>query len=78
MDQYPWFCWIAMIIGYFVAYGIFIYFWLEYCKWRWMHVPEEIRFIEKKVRYGKNLYPMNGRRKEEIYDRRPDTSNRER
>ena len=78
MDQYPWFCWLAMILGYFICAGMFCYFWFEYMKWRWMHVPEEIRFTTKKVRYGKILYPMNGRSKEEVYVRRSDTSNRER
>ena len=52
MNQYPWFCWLAMILGYFIAYGIFIYFWLQYCRWRWLHVPEELRFIEKKKKIG--------------------------
>lgn len=34
MTQYPWFCFLAMILGYFIAIGIFIYFWFEYMKFR--------------------------------------------
>ena len=50
MSQYPWFCFLAMILGYFIAVGMFIYIWFEYLRWKWMHVPEVIRFTEKKTK----------------------------
>lgn len=34
MTQYPWFCFLAMILGYFMDIGIFIYFWFAYMERR--------------------------------------------
>jgi 4-amino-4-deoxy-L-arabinose transferase-like glycosyltransferase len=34
MTQYPWFCFLAMILGYFISLGMFIYIWFGYMKWR--------------------------------------------
>jgi len=38
MTQFPWFCFLAMILGYFIAVGMFIFIWFEYIKWRWINV----------------------------------------
>jgi hypothetical protein len=62
MTQYPWFCFLAMILGYFICVGFFIIGWFHYLQWRWVHVPEEIRFVEKKKRRKINVR----RRNEEI------------
>ena len=40
MGQYPWFCFLAMILGYFIAVGLFIIGWLDYCKWKYVKAKE--------------------------------------
>lgn len=35
MRQFPDWCFLAMILGYFVCIGFFIYGWFEYCKFRY-------------------------------------------
>lgn len=54
MSQYPWFCFLAMILGYFICIGMFTIAWLRYCKWRWMNVPEVLRYRERYVKRNDN------------------------
>jgi hypothetical protein len=35
MTQFPWFCFLAMILGYFLAVGLFIIGWFDYCKFKY-------------------------------------------
>jgi len=50
MRQYPDWIYFMMVIGYFTAIIFFTHFWFEYMKWRWKHVPEEIRFVDKRIK----------------------------
>jgi len=38
MQQFPEYCWIVMIIGYYITVGILIWSWFEYCKWKWVNL----------------------------------------
>lgn len=37
MQQFPDFCFIMTFIGYYIAVAMLCYFWLEYCKFKWIH-----------------------------------------
>ena len=43
MGQFPEWCYFAMIIGYYIAIGMFIWIWFDYCKWKWNNIPKELR-----------------------------------
>ena len=43
MNQFPDFCYFAMIIGYYVCVGFMIIGWFDYCKWKWNNIPKELR-----------------------------------
>jgi hypothetical protein len=63
MEQYPDFCFIILFIGYYMAISLLIFFWFEYCKWKWMHIPVEYRIEYKKIKDKKEvLFAMNGRK----------------
>jgi len=47
MEQYPWFCWIAMIFGYFIAVGLFIIGWFDYMKWKTILVERHEKEVKK-------------------------------
>lgn len=57
MTQYPDYCYIVMIFGYYVTIGFMIVGWYDYCKWKWNNIPVEMRYEEKEmqVRQRKKL-----------------------
>jgi hypothetical protein len=63
MQQFPTYIWIVMFASYYVAISLMIYFWFEYCKWRWMNIPTEYRVKTVEIKKEKELFAMNGRRK---------------
>jgi hypothetical protein len=67
MQQFPDYVWAVMFIGYYVAVAFMIYMWFEYCKFRWMNIPNEYRVktieIKNNKKEKKELFVMNGRRK---------------
>ena len=44
MNQFPDFCYFAMIIGYYVTVGFVVVGWFDYCKWKWNNIPKEKRY----------------------------------
>jgi len=55
MRQYPDWIFFAMVIGYYIAIGMFTYMWFDYCKWKWKNIPTKYKFVERvdKEKYGK-------------------------
>ena len=68
MQQFPDYCWIVMIASYYVAIIFLIFFWFEYCKWRWINIPVEYRkrevTLSSENKSKPSLFAMNGRRKD--------------
>jgi hypothetical protein len=56
MTQFPWFCFIAMILGYFIAAGMFIIGWLHYCKWKTIQADKRKEVVESDRRRDKRPY----------------------
>jgi 4-amino-4-deoxy-L-arabinose transferase-like glycosyltransferase len=47
MTQFPWFCFLAMILGYFLAVGLFIIGWFDYLKWKTILVEKHTKEVKK-------------------------------
>lgn len=47
MTQYPWFCFLALIFGYFLAVGLFIIGWFDYLKWKTILIEKHTKEVKK-------------------------------
>lgn len=59
MYQFPGWIYFAMVMGYYFAFGAFIYMWLNYCKWKWENVPEYMQYHSRLARRKKNVRRRN-------------------
>lgn len=47
MRQFPDWIYLAMVIGYYVTVGFFIWGYFEYCKWKWDRIPLVLRYEKR-------------------------------
>lgn len=49
MRQFPDWIYLALILGYYTSICFLIWLWFDYCKWKWEHIPVELKKREKKI-----------------------------
>jgi hypothetical protein len=50
MQQFPWWLYFVMVMGYFSCFCFFTYAWFRYMRWRWKMVPEFIAYHKQKIK----------------------------